>query len=64
MNIINEKIEAICKEHQHIEDDYTRARAEGVGLCEYIFELESKIERLDSEKNQFKERLMNVLKSM
>ena len=64
MNIINERIEEICKAQQHIEDDYTRARAEGTGLCEYIFELERKIERLEDEKNEFKERLMNVLKSI
>jgi len=64
MNIINERIEAICKAQQHIDDDYTRARAESSGLCEYIFELETELEKIRQERDQFKERLLTYIKSM
>ena len=63
MNIINERIEAICKEFQDIEDDYTRARTEGAALCNYINELEIKIERLEKEKEQFKNQLIKAIQN-
>jgi len=59
MNIINERIIQICRELEDVEDDYTRARMEGQKFCEYITELEAKVERLEKEKEALKKSLIN-----
>lgn len=55
MEIINSKIISISKEHEDIENDYEREHRINHDLCEYITELEIKIERLEKESKELEE---------
>ena len=64
MYIKSERLEQIYKEVQEIDDEYARERQTSLLMAEYVHELETKVGRIEEEKNQFKEQLMNHIKSM
>ncbi len=55
MEIIDEKVIAICRKYEYLECDYEREHAINKDLCEHITELKIKIARLEKELGELDE---------
>jgi septal ring factor EnvC (AmiA/AmiB activator) len=64
MYIKSERLEQIYKDVQDFEDEYARERQTSLLMANYVGELEGKIDKIEKERDQFKEQLMNYIKSM
>jgi len=64
MNIINPELKKIKDrvEQMAIEDDYSRVNLELSLVCNYVLELEFKLEKEREEKNKWKQRVINLEK--
>ena len=64
MYIKSERLEQIYKEVQDFEDEYARERQTSLLMAQYVHELETKVERIEKERDEFKDRLINIIKGI